>query len=312
MYPHALDRRQRWSSGFSLVELLVVIGIIAVLLGLLIPAVQMAREAARKTQCSNKMRQLGLASFNYEASKRRFPMGYHPGPPGSGSPPTRPEYDPKYGKTPYMAILPQLLPFLERPEVWDETMASYKADFFTFHTPGHIGLRRDMPEFICPSVPWQAEGTDYPGYGKVAFTSYMGANGTNFNAKDGFFSLGLARRAAEIRDGLSNTLMFGERPASTDGFFGWWYCGYFSNGTTMGTREINTFWEGNAVCSFGPYNFQPGHPDEQCSSLHFWSQHPGGATFALGDGSVRFISYEADPIMPSLGTINGREVFELP
>jgi len=297
----------RRRSGFSLVELLVVIGILSILLGLLMPAVQMAREAARKTACANRMRQIGLATQLYEIAHARYPMGYHPGPysPGPG---TRPAADPSYGKTPNLAVLPQLLPYLERTALWDETMQAYAVDHYPFF-PGHPGFRRSLPEWVCPSAPWAIDGVDYPGYGQIGLTCYLGVNGTNFRAGDGFFVIGRARRVAEVRDGLSNTLMFGERPPSTDGYFGWWYCGRAENGTTMGTRELNTFWAGNSQCSAGPHRFKAGYPENQCSSLHFWSLHPGGANFVLGDGSLRFVSYEADPILPALGTIAGGEVF---
>jgi len=295
--------------GFSLVELLVVIGILAILLGLLLPAVQMAREAGRATACGNKMRQLGLAATSYESAKRSFPKGFHVGPPAVF--PNPPTYDPSFGKTPYMALLPQLLPYVEQMAVWDEAMEAYSQDFFPYN-PGHPGLRRNMAEFICPSAPWAGDGVDYPGRGQLGLTCYLGVNGTNYVSNDGFYCIGIARRAAEIRDGLSNTLMFGERPPSTDGYFGWWYAGYGSNGTLMGAREINTHWAGNSVCGNGPFHYQAGHPDRQCSSLHFWSQHPGGAYFVLGDGSVKFLAYDADPVLPALATINHGEVFDPP
>jgi len=295
--------------AFSLVELLVVIGILTVLLGLLLPAVQVAREAARRTMCANKMRQLGLAASSHEGATKYFPKGFHLGPPAVF--PNPPMYDPKYGPTPYMAVLPQLLPYLEQMAVWDEAMVAYSQNFYPYR-PGHPGLRRNMPDFICPSSPWAADGVDYPGFGQLGLTCYLGVNGTNYTSRDGFYSMEISRRAAEIRDGLSNTLMFGERPPSTDGYFGWWYAGYGSNGTLMGSREINTRWEGNSQCDAGPFHFQAGHPDRQCSSLHFWSQHPGGAFFTLGDGSVKFLSYEADSVLPALATINGGETFDPP
>jgi len=145
-------------------------------------------------------------------------------------------------------------------------------------------------------------------WGKQAFTYYLGVNGTDYKSLDGVFCLGIARRTAEIKDGLSNTLMFGERLPGADGYFGWWYCGQGINGTLLGAREINAWIQGNAQCELGPYHFQAGDLDQQCDSLHFWSMHPGGENFVFADGSVKFLPYEADVILPAMATIKGREV----
>lgn len=302
--------KSRSSAGFTLVELLVVIGIISILMGLLLPAIQSAREAARQVSCANKMRQIGLACHGYESARNRFPVGYMPGP--VWLPPTAPR-DPAFDPTPSMSLLTQLLPYLGRVELWDLTIAAYQKEW---HPVGesHVGLTKSMPIFICPNLPEAEAGDELLLYGmhslrrKVAFTTYLGVNGTDYINKDGIYCIGKSRRTSEITDGLSNTLMLGERPSGFNGHFGWWYCGSGANGTLMGTREVSSRIYGNSSCQVSPYHYQKGELDDMCSTLHFWSLHPGGSNFVLADGSVKFVSYEADPVLPDWGTISGKEV----
>ncbi len=303
--------RSRLPSGFTLVELLVVIGIISILMGLLLPAIQSAREAARRVSCANKMRQIGLACHGYESARNRFPNGYILGP---MSPDFSAPLDPSYGPTPYMALLPQLLPYLGEKALWDETVSAYRKSWFPFGDPLHVGFSKSMPKFICPNLPEAEAGAELRvNWGdkvasKVAFTTYLGVNGTDYLEEDGIFCIGKSRRTSEITDGLSNTLMLGERPPGANGYFGWWYCGLGINGTLMGTREISSRMNGTASCQDSPYHYQKGELDDICSTFHFWSLHPGGANFVLADGSIKFVSYEADPVLPAWGTISGKEV----
>ncbi len=173
-----------------------------------------------------------------------------------------------------------------------------------------------MSDLICPSFPQADVPSETSEYKIAANTTYLGVLGTNFTANNGFFGTDVKRRPANVVDGLSNTLMIGERPPSSDGYFGWWYSGYGQAGTScldtlLGVRELNTGQRGNAICRSGPFDFGLGDPNYQCSSLHFWSQHPGGAVFCFADGSVKFLSYEADSVMPQLATVAGKEVFEM-
>jgi prepilin-type processing-associated H-X9-DG protein len=119
----------------------------------------------------------------------------------------------------------------------------------------------------------------------------------------------------DIRDGTANTLMAGERPPSPDYWYGWWYASGFagSGDTTLGVRERNDNHDpGMSQCAAGPYNFRAGLPTDMCDAFHFWSLHSGGANFAFCDGSVRFLSYSVDPIMPALATRAGGETVMIP
>lgn len=290
-------------SAFTLIELLVVIGIIAVLIRLLLPAVQMAREAARRTSCGSQMRQLGLAVANYESAKGRLPAGYT-----SGTASRR-----------FSTWITTLLPYLEQQAVYDQMIGDYATTPNPFDNPGaHRGFGQTLPLLLCPSSTSGFEpATDLTGYPAVAFTTYLGVNGQDFTTRDGVFYLDSQTRSAEIRDGLSNTIMIGERPPSTDRWFGWWYAGYGQVGTSsldslMGVRERSVGSRGNSICGSGPFGFRPGHPEFQCSSLHYWSQHPGGAQFVLADGSVKFMPYESAEVLPAMASRAGGEIFEMP
>jgi len=288
--------------GFTLVELLVVIGIISILMGLLLPAVQMAREAARNVQCKNQMRQLGLAALNYESAKKAFPIGYD----------TRPN-----SARPKSTWLASLLPYLEQQAIYDQSVAAYAISNNPFSNPPHIGFSQVMPQFVCPSNPNGLPLGYFPGLRGAAMTTYLGVNGIRWDSRDGVLYGGGKVRVAEIRDGLSNTLLIGERPPSRDRWFGWWYTGEGQDGSSsldslMGVRETNLGHRNNSGCDLGPYHFQAGDEFEQCDSLHFYSLHPGGANFCYADGSVTFTSYDADDILPAMATRSGKEVFEKP
>ena len=172
----------------------------------------------------------------------------------------------------------------------------------------------------------------------MAGTNYLGVNGTNSEARDGLFTSNMKTRIADVRDGTSNTLMAGERGFRTGALevidtsddidnlrFGNWFSavGQYNGsvGIVLGTREINwgsgnrrLTWERD--CPPGPYHFRP--PNEtrdingkirpECDLFQFWSYHLGGANFLYADGSVHFLPYSADAVLPALGTINGGEI----
>ena len=153
---------------------------------------------------------------------------------------------------------------------------------------------------------------------RVSLTSYLGVLGTNFQESGGVLYGGSRVRLADITDGTSNTLMAGERPPSPDFWYGWWYAaegqGNTGSGdTVLGVRELHDPKARYASdCPPGPYRFAPGDLNQQCDLFHFWSLHPGGANFLYADGSVQFLTYDADAILPALATRAGGEVVKRP
>jgi prepilin-type processing-associated H-X9-DG protein len=150
----------------------------------------------------------------------------------------------------------------------------------------------------------------------VGMTSYLGVSGTNSPAKNGVLFINSQVRLTDISDGTSNTLLIGERPPSSDRTLGWWYRGIGQNmdgsaEVVLGSRELN-YAPVTIPCPPGPYQFTPGSFDNSCDTFHFWSPHPGGAHFAFADGSVRFLTYSADPILPALATRAGGEAVTVP
>ena len=121
-----------------------------------------------------------------------------------------------------------------------------------------------------------------------------------------------------IADGTSNTLMLGERPPSADFQFGWWYTGVGQRGTgsadlILGVREANLQpIVSGSTCGPGNYPFKPSRFDDACGMFHYWSLHIGGANFAFADGSVHFLRYASNDILPALASRAGGEEVVLP
>jgi prepilin-type N-terminal cleavage/methylation domain-containing protein/prepilin-type processing-associated H-X9-DG protein len=292
--------------GFTAVEVVVVLAIIGVLVALILPAVQKIREAASRTQCLDHLRQIGLALHGYHQVYGHLPPGV--------------SYD-AYAY-PFMGWQTRLLPFVEQDALWRQAVEDYDADPVPFNPPYHRDLSVVLPLYGCPTLVQTSMVEDYMGVA-VALTAYPGVEGTNFRRKDGVLFLDSSVRLTDVTDGTSNTLMVGERPPSPDNYWGWWYAGSGqfrigpsgfevvtgSGDMVLGMRERN-FMEGG--CPPGPYAYGPGQIGNTCDIFHFWSLHPGGANFLLGDGSARFIPYSAVAVMPALSTRAGGEVAALP
>lgn len=294
--------------GATLVELLVVIAIISALFGITLPAIQKARHALMRVQCANNMRQMGFAIHQYHDSLGRLPPGASDGR--------------RSNKFPFMSWHAHLLPWLEQENLWNTTVQAYQRDRFPFDNPPHVGLATVLQIWACPAD-GRTLSTEFYGDKEIALTNYLGVEGTNLAKRDGVFFLNSKLWLPAITDGLSNTLLVGERPPSPEFRFGWWYAGsgQGSGGSldsVLGVREMNLFAGGGPFggayrnCPAGPYVFGAGRLENPCDVFHFWSLHPGGANFLLADGSVHFLSYSADAVLPALATRSGGEVSGLP
>ncbi len=175
-----------------------------------------------------------------------------------------------------------------------------------------------MAIYTCPSDPWTATTQIARTTGQtVAFTDYLGVSGKNYATRDGMLYQDSHIRFADITDGASNTLLVGERPPSSDFQFGWWYAGIGQKYTgsadmIIGVNEVNLLPVTPTSCVPGALPYSPGRVGSPCNTFHFWSFHPGGANFLLVDGSVHFVPYSANPIMPALASRSGGEAVSIP
>lgn len=284
-------------SAFSLIELLVVIAIVGVVMALTLAGVQNVRQAAARAECCNNLRQTALALHNYHTLHRSFPPGC--------------SYQDGTDPYPHMSWMTRILPLIEQDAIWREAAQAYARDPFFLNDPPHTARSRVITLYACPSDP-RTRSPAKVRSGEVGLTSYLGVEGIDLSTRDGVLYLDSHVRLTEITDGTSNTLMIGERPPSADLVLGWWYAGWGQSKTgsadlDLGVRELNIDTYGLG-CVRGPYPFAPGEFTNQCDAFHFWSPHSGGANFVFADGSVRFLSYSADPIMPALATRAGGEV----
>jgi prepilin-type N-terminal cleavage/methylation domain-containing protein/prepilin-type processing-associated H-X9-DG protein len=281
-----MSRRLSRHSGFTLIELLVVIAIISVLIALLLPAIQAAREAARRVQCVNNLMQLGIALHNYESSFERLPPGVVNA--------TGPILNSAKGY--HFSWMVQILPFLEQKEVarrFDGARGIYAAENSTVR-----GVT--ISAFLCPSDGLaQRRPSD-----RTALNNYAACHHdveAPIDANNiGVFFLNSNLRSEDVADGTSNTIYLGEkRLDSTD--LGW------ASGTRATLRNTGTLPNQTGIGVAGIFDDESipvdGNPDapasEDVSALSlvggFGSNHPGGSNYAFGDGSVRFLKNSMDP-----------------
>jgi prepilin-type N-terminal cleavage/methylation domain-containing protein/prepilin-type processing-associated H-X9-DG protein len=294
------ERIMRKRCGFTLIETLVVIAIVAVLAGLLLPAIQRVRDVGYRAKCSNQVKQLGLALQSCHANEGYFPAGVR----GKNTP------------QPFVSWITPILPYVDQQALWQKSKSAFSQDRVFFHNPPHVALDTVLSVLNCPADGRGATPQRVVYGYDVALTSYLGVSGTDTDAENGMLYLDSRVSAKDVVDGLSNTLMLGERPPSANLLLGWWYAGtgpdYRGTGDMiLGVREFGgmTFQVG---CPYEVGSFSPGSINNTCDSHHFWSLHFGGANFGFADGSVRFLAYSADHLMPALATRAGGEVVAVP
>lgn len=318
------DRR-----GFTLIELLVVIAIIAILIALLLPAVQQAREAARRTQCKNNMKQVIIALHNHHDAKNRFPVGTSVGRSWWTNMATNPYPDPPGGyatatssypaEGPLYSWMFYILPYVEQGKIFDSVDPKLTSAAWPWWLKGPNGkpvVSTSLSVFLCPSDPNAAIGWPEPGTTNIAaLSSYMGCIGThsfgltpttnfpdprggnfiNAIGQDGMLYVNSKINFRDVKDGTSNTVFFGERSSPDDKEYGWSIAGWGGDGFGWGVGDVVLGMEERAKgggVNTAPSYFKLGKSNNFADLFHFWSNHSGGAHFGMVDGAVRFVSYE--------------------
>lgn len=302
---------QQPRAGASLLELLVVVSIIGVLAGLLACAIQRVRSAAYRMSCSSSLRQIGLALHQYHDLHTRLPPGgahFVSQPPL----PQAAQFPPPHDPFPTLNWQPRVLPYLERDDLWRLIVSAYAEDPYHINTPAHRRLKEEyVTALVCPADGRQF-GDPLPNSTKTLSgpTSYLGVEGRDYRRRNGVLFDDSSVRFAAISDGLSQTLLVGERPPSANFAWGRWYGGRGSWGnvsSTLGVEEIGRVGLVQHPCEDVRYSFRWDDLNNPCSIYHFWSYHPGGANFLFADGAVRFMPYSAAPILPALASRAGGE-----
>ena len=323
--PHRLRR-----PAFTLIELLVVIAIIAVLIGLLLPAVQKVREAAARMSCSNNLKQLGLALHNYEGANGRLPPLYPFTAPNS----TVQDY--KYT----WSVLAQLSPYLEQTNIYntmDLKQMMYAPPSFQITAANQFAVVQKVKIFLCPSDRGEPVSSAY-GVQNMGPTNYVAChgngvanNGSPLNA-DGVFIVQVGQRITDISDGASNTAAMSESilgaggenvpggsPPPGDERTVYKYLGFSGNlpsdgscgGAPQawnGSNHRQFMWaSGEPRCVSYNHYYTPNSRSFDCVANNPFlpgytavgykaarSRHSGGVNVLLADGSVRFVRDSVD------------------
>jgi prepilin-type N-terminal cleavage/methylation domain-containing protein len=307
-------------NGMTLIELLVVIAIIGILVGLLLPAVQAVREAARQVQCRNNLKQLALACCNYESAFRYFPAYAGEKAPAFVSFPQRQRDIRKRGWN----WLSKALLFMEQPVLAENWGVYGAAEFLTLNSTDQQLLKTPISGLYCPTrrsaEPYplldsyharfgvSSSRTDYAMNGGPGFTENPGEREVD-SLGDGIWQLGIYTRVNSVTDGLSNTYLIGEKAMSSNNY---------TNGKDFGDRAPIGGWLDHPESSNSNVRFAARSPHrdkrDSCLACHeFGSAHSANWNAALADGSVRAIFYSMDlNIHRAVASIHDGDINQLP
>jgi prepilin-type N-terminal cleavage/methylation domain-containing protein/prepilin-type processing-associated H-X9-DG protein len=291
------QKSDRIARGFTLIELLVVITCIAILISLLLPAVQQAREAARRTQCRNNLKQMSLAIHSYHDTFSLFPNSEVGG----------------TGTLAKASAFVAILPYVEQTS----TFTLYNPAVGNSDPVNMSAVRQLIPVYLCPSAPLRRQipisscDANDRAPGTYAFSTGSGDawgmqstgnphNGAIVNPASGKTSM------RDITDGSSNTLLVGEAAWNLPDYL-------FTSGPCAGQQRWGfSYWSSpyplaTAFTTMAPFNPKSGGANVLS---RFRSEHIGGVQFAMADGSVRFVSENISQIiLDATGTRAGGEVF---
>ena len=295
--------------GVTLVETLVVIAILAVLLALTAGAVQRVRATAARTQCANNLCQVALALHGYHDAQGHLPAG-------------RTDYylpnSKVFDDEATLSWSERILPQLGEGPLWQQYRAVWPGVEADPLSAARVAV------LLCPADPvletpggTSRRGAPLP---VSAAMSYVGVAGSGLRGhikiQDGVLYRGSAVRFADVSDGTANTLMLAERHGSDSPRTGVWGVPRGGGNAEDSAKFLNAedVWDLTSTgdCPNRPGRFGPGSPADVCDLIHYWSSHPGGANFALCDGSVRFLRYGAADTLPALATRSGGEAIEPP